>query len=1276
VKFILGCFMENLKLIDGTYEIIEEIGHGAQGVIFKVRNLHNDQVLSLKMINLPKNHQLDDEDFTESIKAEFKIIKNLEHPNIIKVYDFGFDQVCHKYYFTMDFLDGCNIGKFLDGNSNCEHFTALTYQCLLGLNYLHANNIIHFDIKPDNIFVVKTSDGAYQAKILDFGLSELKTKNLNMKAKGTLVFMAPEIFIDHTRIGHQIDLYSLGISLLHSLFAKGDLYSLSSIISSQEIIKSLSNANQENEDLLGRLTDRKIARFLSQLIEPNPEIRLSTAIDAITALNRIFATDYQLPQISQTTTLINNTRFLIRDNTIGQLMAAKESLKEDQGCTIFLESEYGAGKSRVVKRFNYIVSLMLQKTIKINADTNNPGFKDIATALADRFSSMFHGLAGIQREYEYLKSLEPESENYQLLYSDGLLRLIRLALIKAPVVLIMEEFESSQQDALQFLHSLVSLTGTQPLMLILTISIDKATSEVLDAYTMISSYSSCRIIKLEPLKQDDIQILEKELLGDISNRPLDLSANVLAFSQGNFRKILQIYDYLISKEVIKKINEMYYFNNKLGYLELLAADFSHYLQHTLEGLSENDIRPLALLTASYFKIDISEMSSILNTNLYDLRKQMQKLADKRLVKVNNSHGREFYFLENEEIKEYVNSKISDQELLQFYRELANTKLSKSTTADHLNTLCSLLFGEKYTDDTNLTDLFEYLSNHETGNEFYYAVKNFIRLTKDREFRFRLELELFWFYYSRNRDKCKEFLKKLKRSFKTIRTKANKIAFIQLNIDYAWVTELINFDVESFLNNDFDFLKENITIERLFLNADSIIYTFHHLPGREKDVRAVFDKIKQHVLSHPQIPAIYLISLKEMEIRYNFCDGSLEAIAQIAEDIRKLTPEERSTDRYFDIIGAFIDAMEQVITIGNGDWQQFEDIFKSAVNDAALNKNKEHIKSSMRVLALYYFKAGLYGKSYICYNKIFEFNSKHNLQTPITVYADFSSLKYLLYYPVDEVLKIYEAMKAQLVQMNDMQNYMIISINEMFVYYKSGSFKLAKAAVTQNFAKFKYVSELFIEEQFDRLSQFLPDLYLREEIEGIVNEAFKNGTLSQTLHDKFMDKISLAYIENLWTRYHYKDYHKKLNGELDGVTPLLIMEYIKKEKKLPPANIVMQRVPSEFSDKNVHGNYLTYLVTQFMLTNNDKMLKAILETAKKLYIHGYLLPVIYTIVPLLEFCLYLKVPSVKFDAIIKLYRDVDEQLFSNLDSLEATVFKHNTLYKTAVKVLEQLSKKGR
>lgn len=1268
--------MENFKIIDGTYEVIEELGHGAQGVIFKVRNLHNDQILSLKMINFPKNKQLDDEAFAESIKAEFKIIKNLEHPNIIKVFDFGFDPAYQKYYFTMEYLDGCNIGKFMRGNGECELFTELSYQCLLGLNYLHANNIIHFDIKPDNIFVIKNPDRSCQIKILDFGLSELKTENLNLKAKGTLIFMAPEIFIDHNRVGHQIDLYSLGISLLHSLYAKGDLYSLSSIISSQEIIKGLSNAHKENEDLLARITNRKIARFLGQLIEPNPDIRLSSATDAITALNRIFATDYQHPQISQTTSLVNNTKFLIRDNVIGHLMNAKDQVQQDCGCTVFLESETGAGKSKIVNRFNYIISLMLQKTIKIEPDNNNPGFKDLAHALADRFNAMFHGLSGIQREYEFLKSLQLDSENFQLLYSDGLLRMISLALTKAPVTLIIEDLESFQQNALQFLHTLVALTGKQPLMLILTISTDLSGSEALEAYRMLSSDNRCQILKLEPLKPEDIPALEEELLGTISNRPQNLTDNVLAFSQGNFRKAMQIYDYLIDREVIKKINEIYYFNNKLNYQDLLSADFNHYLQITLDNLSENDIRALALLTASYFKTDITEMARILNTNLYELRKRMQKLAGKRLVKIHNSHDRELYFLENEEVKEYVNSKITDQELMRFYHELAGIQLSKSTTASHLNTLCKLLFGEKYGDDTDLTDLFDDLSLHESGNGFFYALKNFIRLTKDREFRFRLELELFSHYYTRNRDKCKDLLKKLKRSYKTIRTRANRIAFIQLTIDYAWAENLFKFDVDSFLKNDFDFLKENQSTEKLFANADYVIYSLHNRPGQEEAVLAVFNKIKQHLLSNPQIPAIYLIALKEMEIRYNFCSGNIEQIIQIAEDIRKLSPEDQASDRYFDIIGSLVEAMEQAIPNGSGGWLQFEDLFKSAVHNAALTKKRNHIQTTMRMLALYYFKAAQFSKSYICYNKIFEFNSKHNLQTTITVYADFSSLKYLLYYPVDEVIKIYEAMKSQLVQLNDMQNYMIICINEMFVNYKSGNFKLAKAAIIENFAKFKFISEQFAEDQFTRLAQFLPDLYLRDEIEQIVKESLKNGNISQLLAKKFMDRIRLCYAEILWTRYHHKDYQNKLNGQLDLATPVLVMEYIKRVKKLPPANIVMQDIPLEFNDKSVHGNYLTYLVTQFMLTKNDKMLKPILETAKKLYIHGYLLPVIYTIMPILEFCLYLKVPSTKFEAIGKLYREVEEQLFSNLSDEEAGVFKHNKIYKTGVKVLEQLSKKGR
>src|SRR5688572_25993073 len=150
----------------GKYEVIERIGRGGMGMIFKARDPILDRLVALKVISR-------DIDITDELRARFfreaQACARLSHPNIVTVYDMGEDD--SRLFIVMELLDGEELRRLISERrpSALEDKLAIMVQVCEGLHYAHEKGIVHRDIKPGNIMVSPTG----QAKILDFGIAHI-----------------------------------------------------------------------------------------------------------------------------------------------------------------------------------------------------------------------------------------------------------------------------------------------------------------------------------------------------------------------------------------------------------------------------------------------------------------------------------------------------------------------------------------------------------------------------------------------------------------------------------------------------------------------------------------------------------------------------------------------------------------------------------------------------------------------------------------------------------------------------------------------------------------------------------------------------------------------------------------------------------------------------------------------------------------------------------------------------------------------------------------------
>jgi serine/threonine protein kinase len=187
---------ENLevgKVLDGTYELVEPIGAGGMGVVWRARHRRLPKQVAIKvLLRAARNEELE-----TRFRREAEIIARLRHPNIVEVLDFN-TLPDHSPYMVLELLHGRDLHEHMASRALplgevCE----IVRQTAAGLQVAHRNGVVHRDLKPENLFLCELdSEEPLQVKILDFGISKLQTADVRLTAEkvvaGTPLYMAPE----------------------------------------------------------------------------------------------------------------------------------------------------------------------------------------------------------------------------------------------------------------------------------------------------------------------------------------------------------------------------------------------------------------------------------------------------------------------------------------------------------------------------------------------------------------------------------------------------------------------------------------------------------------------------------------------------------------------------------------------------------------------------------------------------------------------------------------------------------------------------------------------------------------------------------------------------------------------------------------------------------------------------------------------------------------------------------------------------------------------------
>ncbi|MCP5464229.1 MAG: serine/threonine protein kinase [Deltaproteobacteria bacterium] len=324
-------------MIAKKYRILKTLGQGAMGDVYLVLPPTGEPV-ALKLLK-----SLDAKANSEAItqfENEFRTLKRLSHPNIGRIFDYGYDEDLQKVFFTLPWLKGSDIfqaTKELDF-ATCEN---LFVQTLRALNYLHQKDLIHCDLKPGNIYIEEN-----HALLIDFGLTGYWGENI----VGTPTYLAPEIFRGgrHTIAS---DLYAMGV-IFYNCLTRSQPFSGKSL---QEVYDRHRSFTPPPISEINKDVPKYFADIVSTLLNKRPEERFQSASSVIEEIDVYSEQSYSVETEETLLSYLPSDSDLIgREEAV---MDCKTALSDFQAehvkeayHLIFVNGTKNVGKSRLVNK--------------------------------------------------------------------------------------------------------------------------------------------------------------------------------------------------------------------------------------------------------------------------------------------------------------------------------------------------------------------------------------------------------------------------------------------------------------------------------------------------------------------------------------------------------------------------------------------------------------------------------------------------------------------------------------------------------------------------------------------------------------------------------------------------------------------------------------------------------------------------------------------------------------------------------------------------------------
>jgi hypothetical protein len=540
--------------IGERYQIQALLGHGGMARVFRVLDSVTDRQLALKQLTQKGEHD-ERVDAVALFENEFHVLSQLNHPCVIKVYDYG---VCRSGpYYTMELLDGGDLRERapLPWREACRFFFGICSSLAL----LHSRRLIHRDISPRNIRC--TQDGT--AKLIDFGA--MLPMGPTRQIVGTPAFVAPEA-VQGLALDGRADLFSLGATLYFALTgqAPSQARDFSQVL-------ALSQAKPTTPSRLVQGLPHALDHLVLSLIDPEPGARPRTAFEVMQRLAAAAGMERSEP-VSVAQAYLTTPVMVGRDETRAKLRERIERALQGRGGTLVIEAKPGMGRSRMLDVCALDAMTAGATVLRTRAAAAGPGEFAGARALIEPLLGILPEplMAALRAEHPSFDQLiEPavpqqpptgEPRRQQLQFrswkdSDLTRSAIHAALAwfvvrvaqERPLLVAVDDIHMLDASSAALLAALSHRTRRRRLLFVLTLE-QGAARKAPGALTLIEERSPK--LQLRPLSSEETGALFDSVFGDIPNVAL-LSHRIHAISAGNPAESLELAQYLADRKIIR-----------------------------------------------------------------------------------------------------------------------------------------------------------------------------------------------------------------------------------------------------------------------------------------------------------------------------------------------------------------------------------------------------------------------------------------------------------------------------------------------------------------------------------------------------------------------------------------------------------------------------------------------------------------------------------------------------------------------------------------------------
>jgi serine/threonine protein kinase len=286
---------EGANLVLGPYQLLQHLGEGGAGQVFKARHVKMDRLVALKII---RKELLADAEAVSRFRREVQVLSRLDHPNVVHGYDAG--PAGATYFLAMEYVEGTDLARLVKECGPLPVMQACAYirQAALGMQHAHERGLVHRDIKPHNL-IMSLREG--RIKVADLGLARLpRAANEEATAAqttggltpvgavmmGTLDYMAPEQALDFHKADIRADIYSLGCTLWYLLVGQAPF------AGGTQAQRLLSHQSKEPPVIEKLRTDvpAGLAGVLRRMLAKRPEDRYQTPAEVAQAVTPYIST--------------------------------------------------------------------------------------------------------------------------------------------------------------------------------------------------------------------------------------------------------------------------------------------------------------------------------------------------------------------------------------------------------------------------------------------------------------------------------------------------------------------------------------------------------------------------------------------------------------------------------------------------------------------------------------------------------------------------------------------------------------------------------------------------------------------------------------------------------------------------------------------------------------------------------------------------------------------------------------------------------------------------